>query len=290
MRENPGDYPSTGFHLVQIQEDVTRRVRPALTALLVAVALLLVIATVNVGGLQLARALQREEEFSIRAALGAAGARLTRLLLAEGLILAAVAGVTGWLFAMAGLGQLVQRLPATMPRLAAVHLDMRVLAAALIATVTAGIAIGLVPAWHARRRGLALSLRGGRRVGGAPHRLRGALVVTEVALAVALLAGAGLLARSLSRLLSVDPGIELAPVATALVQVSGARYQENEPVWQWQDQVLDAARAIPGVESAALASQLPLGGNFDSYGVQAKDKPLVQPGARAKRRPLHGEP
>ena len=178
---------------------------------------------------------------------------------------------------MAGLVQLVQRLPATMPRLAAVHLDMRVLAAALIATVTAGIAIGLVPAWHARRRGLALSLRGGRRVGGAPHRLRGALVVTEVALAVALLVGAGLLARSLGRLLSVDPGVELAPVATAQVQVGGARYQENEPVWQWQDQVLDAARAIPGVESAALASQLPLGGNFDSYGVQAKDKPLSNP-------------
>jgi putative ABC transport system permease protein len=277
VHDNPSDYPAAGFYLVQVQEDVTRAVRPALTALLVAVALLLIIATVNVGGLQLARALQRDEEFSIRTALGAGSGRLTRQLLAEGLVLAVVAGVTGWIFAIAGVGQLVHRLPASMPRLAAVHLDVRALGLALVTTLTTGIVIGLVPAWHARRRGLALSLRGARRAGGAPHRLRATLVVTEVALAVVLLAGAGLLARSLTRLLSVDAGVELATVATSLVQVNGARYADNAVVWAWQDQVVDAARAIPGVESAALASQLPLGGNVDSYGVQARDKPLANP-------------
>ncbi len=102
-------------------------------------------------------------------------------------------------------------------------------------------------------------------------------MVTEVALAVVLLAGAGLLARSLARLLGVDPGIQVANVATANVQVGGARYQSDTVVWAWQDRLLEAARSIPGATAVALTSQLPLGGNFDSYGVQALDKPLDNP-------------
>ena len=277
VREHPRDYPAPGMQIVQAQREATKDIRPALNALLVAVLLLLLIATVNVAGLQLARAVQRDEEFAIRAALGAGGGRLTRQLLAEGLVLAVVAGAIAWMVARVGLSQLVGRLPQTMPRLAAVHLDVRAFAVATLVTLSAGIAIGLAPAWHARRRALVLSLRGGRRVGGTPHRVRSTFVVTEVALAVMLLAGAGLLARSLTRLLSVDPGVDIARVATAQIQVSGPRYADSAATFAWQDQVVSAARAIPGVTSAAIGNQLPLGGSFDAYGVQAEDKPLANP-------------
>jgi len=273
----PQEYSSAGFGLDQIQHAVTRPYAPALIALLVAVGLLLAIATVNVGGLQLARALQRDEEFAVRAALGAGGGRLTRLLVAEGLVLAIVAGVTGWLVAVVGVGALVEHLPAGVPRADAIRLDLRMLTMAFIVTLVAGLAVGFVPAWHARRSALAGALRAGRRVGGAPHRLRAALVVTEVALAVVLLVGAGLLTRSLTRLLDVDSGVAVANMATMTVQVGGARYSTDTAVWAWQDRLVEAVRAIPGVTGAALTSQLPLGGNFDSYGVRALDKPLDNP-------------
>ncbi|HEY6222507.1 MAG TPA: ABC transporter permease, partial [Gemmatimonadales bacterium] len=112
---------------------------------------------------------------------------------------------------------------------------------------------------------------------GASHRLRGTLVVSEVAVAVVLLAGAGLLARSFTAVLSVNAGFDPRDAATAAIQVSGPRYQDSATVLAWQGQVLDAVRAVPGVESAALASQLPLGGNIDAYGIQAEDKPLDNP-------------
>ncbi len=274
---HPTEYSSPGFDLEQIQHAVTKPVSGALMALLIAVAMLLAIATVNVGGLQLARALQRDEEFAVRAALGAGRGRLTRLLVAEGLVLAFLAAACGWVVAALGTQALVQRLPAGVPRAEAIHLDLRALGFGLLVTLAAGLTVGLIPTWHARRKALAGSLRSRSGLGQAPHRLRAALVVTEVALAVVLLAGAGLLARSLARLLGVDPGVHIANVATANVQVGGARYQSDTTVWAWQDRLIDEARAIPGVTAAALASQLPLGGNFDSYGVQALDKPLANP-------------
>ncbi len=277
VRDYPKDYPAAGFQLVQLQHEATRAVRPALGALLAAVLLLLVIAAVNVSGLQLARAFQRDEEFAIRAALGAGSGRLTRQLLAEGLVLAAVAGVVGLVVAKVGLIQLVSRLPATLPRLAAVQLDLRALVLTGIVTLAAGFAVGLTPLWHARRRGLAESLRGGRRLAVAPHRLREALVVSEVAVAVVLLAGAGLLARSLFAVLSVNAGFDPAEAATVAVQVSGPRYTDSAAVLVWHDQLLAAVRGVPGVENAAIANQLPLGGGFDSYGIQAADKPLANP-------------
>jgi predicted permease len=164
-----------------------------------------------------------------------------------------------------------------MPRADAIHLDWRAFAVGMAVTIVAGLAIGLVPAAHARRASLAGSLRGGRRVGGAPHRVRATLVITEVALAVVLLVGAGLLARTLSRLLSVNSGVDVANVATVNVQVGGARYATDSAVWNWQERVVEAARAIPGVTDAAMTSQVPLGGNYDSYGVRALDQALLNP-------------
>src|SRR4029077_2174284 len=118
-------YPAAGFQMVGLQDEATRTVRPALRVLLAGVALLLLLATVNVSSLQFARALQRDEEFAVRAALGAGGGRLVRLLLAEGLVLALAAGVVALGIAQLGLDILVSRLPSSIPRLAAVHLDPR---------------------------------------------------------------------------------------------------------------------------------------------------------------------
>ncbi|HEY2804686.1 MAG TPA: ABC transporter permease [Gemmatimonadales bacterium] len=277
IQDFPHDYPARGFQMVGLQAEATRGVRPALGALLAGVALLLIIAAVNVSGLQLARALRRDEEFSIRAALGAGSGRLTRQLVAEGLVLASVALVIGLVVAKVGLVELINRLPARVPRLSAVRLDYRAFGFAAVVTIASGLVLGLAPAWHARRRGLADSLRGGRRLAGAPHRLRGVLVIAEVAVAVTLLAGAGLLARSLALVLSVNPGFNVANVATAAIQVSGARYNDTMAVFAWQDQLLESVRRVPGVTSAAFVNQLPLGGGFDSYGIQAEDKPLANP-------------
>lgn len=277
VHDFPSEYSAPGFQLVQLQRQVTGAVRPALDVLLAGVALLLLIATVNVAGLQLARVLQRDEEFSVRAALGAGAGRLMRQLLAEGVVLGALAGGLALAVAAVAVRGLLSGLPASIPRLAAVHLDLRAFGVAASLAVGAGLAIGILPAWHAWRGTLAGSLRGARRVAGARHRLRGALAVSEMAVAVVLLAGAGLLARSFLTLLAVNPGFDASGVATAQVQVSGPRYPDSTSVWAWQDRLLASVRAIPGVESAALGSQLPLGGNLDDYGVQAQDQPLANP-------------
>ncbi len=277
VQDHPHDYPAQGFQLVGLQREASRQVRPALIALLAGVGLLLLIAAANVGGLQLARALRRDEEFAVRTALGAGAGRLTRQLLAEGLVLACIASIVGLAAAKLGIAELLKHLPPSIPRLDAVTLDPRAFAFAALITIVAGLALGLVPAAHARRSALADSLRGGRRIAGASHRLRGALVIGEVAVAVVLLAAAGLLARSLGAVLSVDPGFDPSHVATVAVQVSGPRYNDSATVLAWHDQLLAAVRAIPAVTDAAIVNQIPLGGNRDTWGVQAQDKPLANP-------------
>ncbi|HYV98078.1 MAG TPA: ABC transporter permease [Gemmatimonadaceae bacterium] len=274
--EHPQDYARAGFQLVGMQEEVTRSIRPVINAVMVAVLLLLVIAAVNVGGIQLARALRRDGEFAMRAALGAGAGRLTRQLVAEGLVQAIAGGVVGVIVAKLSLASILHALPDTLPRLAAVHLDLRALAVAAALTLAGGFALGLLPAWHARTLSLMSSVRSAR-VAARPHRLRSVLVTSEVALAVALLAAAGLLTKSVREVLSVPPGFAESDVATAQLQVSGPRFANGTEILAWQDRVLDAARAVPGVTSVAVASQLPLGGNFDAFGIQAEDKPLDNP-------------
>ena len=276
-RDYPQDYPIPGMQLVSVQDDVTSAIRPALTALLLAVGLLLLIALVNVSGFQVSRAVSREEEFAVRVALGADLRRLTRQLIAEGLVLAALSWLVALAFAHFGVSLLVARLPASIPRLASVHVDGRAFGVASLVAIAAGIVIGLAPAWHARRRSWTGTLRGGRSLLGGAHRLRSVLVVTQIAIAVMLLGGAGQLARSVQRLLATDVGASLANVATTQVQVSGSRYDSMRAVLAWQQQLVEAVRAIPGVQQVAMANQLPLGGNIDAYSVQAQDKPLAKP-------------
>lgn len=261
-----------------LQEEVTRGARPGLLAVLGAVLLVLMIACVNVANLLLARSANRRPELALRAALGAGRSRLIRQLLTESLLLAAIGGALGVGVALLGVRGLVALGPAELPRLEAIAVDPAVLLFAFAITTLAGLACGLVPAvraaGHDRR-----DLQGGSRgaIGGRHRRVRSALVVVQVALALVLLTGSGLLLRSMQQLFSVSPGFEAADLVTMQIQASRHRFAEDGATNRFFADVLDAVRRVPGVTDAALTSQLPLSGDHDSYGVHFESSPPQRP-------------
>ena len=273
----PREYPSAGFFLKPLQDDVMRDARPALLAILGAVALVLLIAVANVVNLQLAQSIRRQTEFAVRAALGASTGRLVRQLVAEGLTVALAGAGLGLLLGRAILPALVSWLPATLPRRAAIHLEGRVILTLAVVSVVVAIVMGLVPAIMARRRALysgeMRSARATTRQDGA----RGALVVGEISLALVLLCSAGLLSLSLIRLFDVDRGFDAANVITMTFQTSGPRYPDNATVLAARRRVLATASAVPGIVDVAAATLIPLGGDLDRYGITAQDKPLDNP-------------
>ena len=243
-----------GLIVHALQDDVTSGVRPVLFAILGAVVLVLVIACVNVTNLLLARGVRRRGELAMRAALGADRARIVRQLLTESLLLALLGGALGLLIASFGTRALVALSPPELPRVGAIGVNGMAFAFALAVTTICGVLIGLVPALQDTR-----NLR---------HRnqsTRGVLVVTEVALALVLLIGAGLLMRSLGHVLSVSAGFQPAHVLTMQVQ-DGHPSNDDGTRFRFLTQALDAVRRIPGVTSAAFTSQLPLSGDLDGYG------------------------
>jgi putative ABC transport system permease protein len=257
-----------GLIVTSLQDDVTGAVRPALLAVLGAVVLVLLIACVNVTNLLLARGAERRGEFAMRAALGAGRGRLARQVLTESLLLAVVAGAIGLGIAIAGVDALVALSPPGLPRVGAIGIDGGVFAFALAATTIVGLAVGLMPALYASDG----NLQGGvqqrsRRATGGQQLTRRALVIVEVALALVLLVGSGLLLRSLQRLFSIEPGFNAENVLTMEIQSSGRRYEVNAARHQFFAQALERVRAIPGVTSAAYTSQLPLNGPGEEYGV-----------------------
>jgi putative ABC transport system permease protein len=277
VREYPKEYPAAGAIVKPLGDATMGPTRPVLWAVFGASVLVLLIAAANVANLQLARAMRREEEFAIRSALGAGRRRLTAQLLAEGIVLALIGGTTGLLVARFTLGALLGQLPPTMPRLSAIRLDGMALAVGAAITVLLGVVVGLVPAARRDDGVLSGALRGGRRLTYGRHLARASLVVTEVALALMLLVGAGLLGRSLLRLLSVDPGFDASHLLTLQTQSAGPKYPDSLSVYANHMRVIDALRRLPGVERVGTANQLPLGGNVDSYGINGQDKPLANP-------------
>jgi len=270
----------TCHHLLMIA-----RMKPAVsfaaataeTDRIMAVTLVLLIAIANVVNLQLARAVRRQGEFAIRSALGAGQGRLTRQLLAEGLVLAALGGAAGLLVTRISLPMLVRQLPAAMPRLDAIHLDTMGFTAVAAVVLSLSLAMAMV---SSRRRGreLAASLRSGRRLAtGAQHLTRSTLVVAEVALAAMLLAAAALVARSLVKLLDVNPGFDTSNLLSLDVYPVGPRYNTTAATMQYRDRLRDVVRAIPGVTSVALTNQLPLSGYVERYGVIDPDNPPPTP-------------
>ncbi|MBZ5679132.1 MAG: ABC transporter permease [Acidobacteriia bacterium] len=252
-----------------LQDDIASGVKPALLAVLGAVILVLLIACVNVTNLLLARGGQRRGEFSMRAALGAPRTRLVRQLLTESLLLAMLGGACGMMVAQGGIGVLVALSPPEFPRVNAIRVDGTVFAFMLGITALIGLVVGSIPALYAFRGDLHIGAQqnSGRTAGG--HQVtRRTLVVAEVAIALVLLVSAGLLLRSLRRLFAIDPGFDASHVLTMQVQESGHQYDTDRARDRFFTQALEAARRVPGVETAAFTSQLPLSGDFESFGMQ----------------------
>jgi len=258
-----------GFILDSLKSEVTRGVRPALLAVFGAVLLVLLIACVNVTNLLLARGASRRGELAMRAALGASRGRMIRQMLTESVLLSMAGGVLGMFVAGFGMQALLALSPAELPRLGAVHLDRGAFAFAFVVSSWIGIAVGLIPAVEASRDDLKAGLEeGARQVVGGRQWVRRALVVAEVALALVLLVSAGLLLRSVSRLLSVDPGFQAAHVLTMQVQTAGHQFDEPAATRRFFERALENVRGVPGVESAAFTSILPLteDSRFGEYG------------------------
>ncbi len=258
-----------GLALESLHASVTNGVRPALLAILGAVLLLLAIACANVTNILLARALARRGELATRAALGAEPSRLARQLFAESALLICVGGVLGVGIAAFVSRALVALAPADLPRLNAIGLDARVLGFAFVTTAVVALVAGLWPALRARGIGSPAALRTGpRATGHAFATLRRSLVVAQVALATVLLASAGLLLRSVEQVLSVPTGFDASNVVSMQVVVPrGSGINEIDGLALFE-RVLEAVRAVPGVEKAALTSLLPLSGSsFEMYAV-----------------------
>ena len=266
-----------------MQHDLTQAVRPALLAVLGAVLLLLLIACVNVANLLLARGAQRRAEFAVRAALGAPQGRLTRQLLTESILLAGLGGMFGMLVAEAGERAIVILSPPGLPRLNAVTLDGRVFLFALALTTLIGIVVGFISNWQVGRSDFESGMRqrSSRTTDGHGH-VRRLLVIAEVSIAVVLLVSAGLLLRSMQRLFAVDPGFDSSHLLTMRMQDSGSRDVSDALRLQSLQQTLERVQRVPGVVSAGLTSQLPLGGDQDIYGIQFEkdNKPVGDAGYR----------
>ena len=236
--------------------------RTALLVLLGAVGLVLLIACVNVANLLLARAAARESELAVRAALGAGRGRLFRQLLTESLLLALLGGAAGVLLASVSVDALLGLQPAGVRRLGEVRVDRTVVAFAAGLSVLTGILFGSAPALQLMRRATAQSLREGGRglLTGRGHRLRGGLVVGQIALAMMLLAGAGLLIRSFVQLRRVDPGFSAPGALTFRIALPESVYKDDEPRVAFFDDLIGRLAALPGVRSAGAVMGLPLSG------------------------------
>jgi putative ABC transport system permease protein len=249
-----------GLNVLPVNEFIVGDVRLALLVLLGAVTLVLLIAAVNVANLTLARSAARVKEISIRSALGAGRARIIRQLLTESLLLALVGGLLGALWSSWGVKLLLKMAPDSIPRLSQIGIDGRALAWTALVSLLTGVLFGLAPAWQSSRLSLNETLKEGGRSGAdspGKRRWRDLLVVSELALAVMLLIGAGLLVKSFWRLQRVDPGVDTDRVLTMQLALRGERYADPQQVDAFYPRLLERIQALPGVRAAAASNSLP---------------------------------
>ena len=249
--------------LTTLQDEVVGNVRSLLLILVAVVGFVLLIACANVTNLSLARASTRRREMAIRTALGASRGRLVRQLMTETFLLALIAGAVALPFTVWGIELLIALGPKDIPRLSEVRLDLRVLGFTLGVSLVTGLLSGVAPALRAGGKGVHDALKEaslGMTASAARQRLRNLLVVSEIALALVLLIGAGLMLKSFRALLAVEPGFSADRVLTAQVLLAPARYAEAPARLNFYDQLLARVRSQPGVESASMTTGLPLTG------------------------------
>jgi putative ABC transport system permease protein len=278
VRENPTDYDArTVIALMPLRDYMVGKVRSALWILLGAVGMVLLIACANVAHLALARASSRTKELAVRSALGAGRARLVKQMLSESVLLAILGGLAGVALAWWGTSALAALGPKELPRSHEVRIDVPVLLFALAVSVFAGLLFGVVPALRASRvdPNESLNDKGRATEGRSRSAYRNVLITVELALAFVLAMGAGLLGKSLVRLLNVDAGYDPHNVLTAGVYVYGDRYRDKPDVeLNYYEQAMQRLRATPGIESVAMASNLPMV-SFDRRGFHIQDRPRV---------------
>ena len=260
--------PNSGFSVDQIQNVFIRNSQSLMGVLLAAVAGVLLIACANVANLLLVRSTVRKREMAIRAAMGADRGRIVRQLMTESVLLATIGGALGLALGLAGIRSLLSINTARLPRVgeggSAVHLDWRVLVFTAVVSIGTGILFGVMPALHAAREDLSGTLRdgSGSSSGGRHQRVRSALVVLEIALALTLVIGSGLLIRTSLALRAVAPGFDPTNVLTMRMSFTGPRFQSSASVDQAIHDGVERLRAVPGVVEASAACCLPLEGGY----------------------------
>ena len=262
-QQYPDYNTGTSADVVGLQEQMVQNVRPALLLLLGAVSAVLLIACVNVANLLLARAAARGREVAIRTSMGASRGRVVRQLLTESVLLSVTGGVLGVILAWAALGPLLKLASSSIPKAIAVALDSRVLIFTFGISILTGILFGIVPALRTAKLDLRETLNEGSRsstIGPGQHRVRGFLVAAEIATAMLLLVGAGLLLRSFARLQDVPPGFQPDHLLAADLPLSRNAYTKPEQRFGFFDRLVERAQSLPGVHNAGAASTLPVSG------------------------------
>ncbi|HEY2820370.1 MAG TPA: ABC transporter permease [Candidatus Acidoferrum sp.] len=275
-RDFANDYPPQSkwtVEIVPLQQSLVGKVRPMLVVLMAAVVLIVFVVSLNIGGLLLARASGRQQEIAVRAAMGASRGRMFGQMLTESLLLAFIGGIAGLATAAITLKAVLRFVPANLPRLGEVNIDWRVLGFALLISLVTGLLFGLAPALHSSKAGLASTMREGSRVSGysaKAGRMRDALIVSQLAFAVVLMVGAGLLLETLRDLLRQNPGFNPSQVVTANIYLPAPNDPKLDPYETLPQQIafnrelLRRANAIPGVELAAITSNLPAADTINS--------------------------
>ncbi|HSE97828.1 MAG TPA: ABC transporter permease, partial [Blastocatellia bacterium] len=279
-QQDPQSHSAIGLKIVDLREEFLGPVKPVLLVLFGAVGFVLLIACANVAGLLLARSASRRKEIAIRQALGASRARLIRQLLTESVLLSVAGSGLGLLWAGWGVELLIAAIPGPllvfMPYLQQTSIDGGVLAFTFALTMLTGVAFGLVPAFQSSRVNLQDALKEGvRAAGSVRQRMRSLLVVSEVALALVLLVGAGLMMQSVLRLLNTDPGFDTSNLYTAQISLP-AKYSDDSKAISFHREMVSRIEALPGIRGAASVSVLPLTGGGDTGSLWVEGEPETQ--------------
>ncbi len=281
-KEYPEANDQFGVRLRPIRDSFVGDLQTEILVLFAAVMFVLLIASANVANLFLVRGAARSKEIAIRIAIGASRSRIIRQLLTESFVLAFLGGILGLAFALAGIRLITRLIPQETLGGASIGLNGAVLLFTAGVVVLAALFFGMAPAAHSAKREVQAELKEGGRtasVGAAQNRLRGTLAVAEISLALVLLAGAGLMLKSLYRLVNVNPGFQPDRVLTMEMYLSSQRYSQDPAVLNFWRQVLDAVRALPGVQSVALGNHIPLTDHHGRTDITIEGMALPKPGS-----------